>query len=130
MTQDVPRRERQFCALAVADVAIAEWYARVFAMRVTAEIRPADGSLVTVLESPDLVVEIKQRARSVPRDPDAEGFMKVGWFVPSVAGELERLVAAGVTIAVPVTDQPELDIRFFILEDPEGNPIQIFENLA
>lgn len=72
MTQDVPRFERQFCGLAVADLAIAEWYARVFTMR----------------------------------------------------------VAAGVTIAVPVTDQPEFGIRFFILEDPEGNPIQVFENLA
>jgi hypothetical protein len=98
VTQDVPRHERQFCGLAVADVAIAAWYARVFAMQVTAEIRPADGSLVTILESPDLVVELKQRARSVPRDPHAEGFMKVGWFVPSVAVEHERLVTAGVTM--------------------------------
>ena len=126
----MPRHGRQFCGLAVADAAIAAWYARVFGMQVTAEVRPADGSLVTILESPHLVVEIKQRARSVPRDPDAEGFMKVGWFVPSVAEEHDRLVAAGVPVVVPITDQPELGIRFFIVEDPEGNPIQIFENLA
>ena len=130
MTGEAPRHGRQFCGLAVADVGVAEWYARVFAMRVTAEIQPADGSRVAILESPDLTVEIKQRARSVPRDPDAEGFMKVGWFVPSVADEHARLVAAGVTIGVPVVDQPELGIRFFIAEDPEGNPIQIFESLG
>jgi predicted enzyme related to lactoylglutathione lyase len=130
VTQALPRHGRQFYGLAVADVAVAAWYARVFAMEVTAEIRPADGSLVTILESPDLVVEVKQRARSAPRDPDAEGFMKVGWFVPSVAEEHARLVAADVTITVPITDQPEFGIRFFIVEDPEGNPIQIFESLA
>jgi predicted enzyme related to lactoylglutathione lyase len=126
---EAPRHGRQFCGLVVADLAIAAWYARVFDMEVSAEIRPTDGSLVTILESPDLVVEIKQRVRSVPRDSEAEGFMKVGWYVPSVADEHARLVAAGVTVGVPITDQPELGIRFFIVEDPEGNPIQVFESL-
>jgi predicted enzyme related to lactoylglutathione lyase len=129
VTSDPPRRVRQFVGLAVADVGIAEWYARMFALEVTAELSPDDGSRVSILESPDLVVEVKQRARSMPRDADAEGFMKVGWFVPSVAEEHDRLVAAGATIAFPVTDQREFGIRFFMVEDPEGNVIQVFESL-
>jgi hypothetical protein len=50
--------------------------------------------------------------------------------VPRREREFCGLAVADVAIAVPATDQAELGIRFFILEDPEGNPIQVFENLA
>ena len=50
--------------------------------------------------------------------------------MPRHGRQHDRLVAAGVPVVVPITDQPELGIRFFIVEDPEGNPIQVFESLA
>jgi len=116
---------RHFWALVVSDIALADWYVDMFGLQVTATLHPDDGSVVAILEDDAHVLELKQRARSVPRDPAAEGVMKVGWFVPSVAEEHARLAAAGAAVE-PVIEQPELGISFFFVVDPEENVIQIF----
>lgn len=121
---------RHFWAVIVRDIALADWYVEMFGLTVTATLRPADGSVVAILEDDAHVLELKQRSLRADREPLAEGYLKVGWFVPSASDEHARLAAAGATLPGPVVEQPEHGIRFFFVEDPEGNVIQIFERMV
>lgn len=120
---------RHFWAIAVSDIDVAHWYVEMFGLEPTTTLRPPDGSIVTILESEGHLLELKQRSAPAQRHPLGEGYMKVGWFVPSVSEEHARLDAAGAR-PEPVIDQPEHRIRFFFVEDPEGNTIQIFERIV
>jgi catechol 2,3-dioxygenase-like lactoylglutathione lyase family enzyme len=117
---------RQFWALAVGDVAVADWYVEMLGLTRTATLHQPDGSVVAIVEDDARIVEVKQRSARADREPLAEGYLKVGWFVPSVADEHARLAAAGAAPG-PIVEQPEHGIRFFFVADPEGNTLQLFE---
>jgi predicted enzyme related to lactoylglutathione lyase len=119
----------QFWAIAVADLSLADWYADHFELEASAPFTAGDGSRVTILRGESLIVELKQRREQIDRVDGAVGYFKVGWFVESVDNEKMRLEAQGVEVLTPVIEQSEFGIRFFLIADPEGNLIQIFEHL-
>ena len=123
---------RQFWAISVRALETADWYVRNFGMKVTHEINPTDGSRVKILENDDAMIEMKPRPATASVEATNEsathdGYFKVGWFVPSLDTEFERLSRNGVTFSQKPIEEKQFAIRFFIVLDAEGNPVQIFE---
>jgi TolB protein len=129
---------QQFWAIAVRDLATAEWYERNFGMRVTHSMTaPDQSSQVRILENDAAVIEVQHHRDAVPRqslrpgirDYEVHGYFKVGWFVPDLGAEHARLVANGAQVRLAPVTQKDFGIRFFMVADPEGNLIQLFERL-
>ena len=131
--------QQQFWALAVRDLSTADWYVRNFGMSVRHEIAAPDGSSrVKILASEAAVIELQQHRDAVPRgalrqgirDYEVHGYFKVGWFVADLDAEYARLVNNGVTVRLKPVEQREFGIRFFMIADPEGNLIQLFQRIG
>lgn len=124
---------RQFWAVSVRTLQTADWYVLNFGMTVAHEINLPDGSRVRLLENEAVLIEMKQRSE-MPSDPASQGgagygYFKVGWFVANLGSELERLTRRGIVPVTQIIEQRPLGIRFFVVQDPEGNPVQIFERI-
>jgi catechol 2,3-dioxygenase-like lactoylglutathione lyase family enzyme len=59
------------------------------------------------------------------RTPEAGGWNRIHFIVEDIASEVERLRAAGVTFRNDIISGP--GGRQIVLDDPSGNPIELFQ---
>jgi catechol 2,3-dioxygenase-like lactoylglutathione lyase family enzyme len=59
------------------------------------------------------------------RTPAPGGWNRIHFIVDDIAGDVERLQAAGLTFRNDVVSGP--GGRQILLEDPSGNPIELFQ---
>jgi catechol-2,3-dioxygenase len=132
---DVPELSGpQFFALSAADAkATADWYSRVFGVRVYHEFRAPDGGQVVLLRGNRLSIEIVQ----VPgaQSPDAEavknphkthGLFKIGMQVADLDGAVAHLKSLDVKFESQIVDLVQPPLRFVLVRDNEGNFVQLF----
>ena len=58
-----------------------------------------------------------------------QGFTKVGFLVENIDDVAEAIKEKNVKIVYDVTDDPEENVSWMIIEDPDGNVIQFFEEI-
>lgn len=113
--------------------ALAEFYVGRLGFRRMLVIPIEDRPSIQILACGTQVIEIVPAAGPHPARPEGGGLnagpFKFGLEAASFEGAQKMLAGNGVEIAFgPVTD--DNGIRFLILRDPEGNAVQIFENLT
>jgi len=113
----------------------AEWYATNFGLgRVKTGTFP--GGKFIILGSPRLSVEIIQHDSAVDArkqlnihdDYLLRGFFKIGFYVKDLDASVARLKRAHVKIDSEHGSDEQLHLRFAIIQDNEGNTIQLFES--
>jgi len=125
-------------ALSVSNVnKISKWYQDVLGFQFTRRMDFDEyGVHIEFLNSNDFRLELieKQGSKSKKeRMPDLEdksllqGLMKIGFLVENINDISTSLREKGVKVVYDVTDDPEENIRWMIIEDPDGNIIQFFE---
>ena len=80
------------------------------------------GNLRLLLSGPE-----SSAARPMPdgRQPEPGGWNRIHFIVDDIAAEVERLRAAGVTFRSDIVTGP--GGQQIVLEDPAGNPIELFQ---
>lgn len=130
--------EPAFIAVSVSDLdEAAEWYQRILDLEVVRDLRSADGSLrARVLSAGPVVVELVHHTSTVPvadaLEPRAhrfqlQGIVKSGLFVPDIERLYHALGGRGVERDASIGTDRELEWRFFVFRDLDGNRIQAFE---
>ncbi len=114
----------------------AAWYEATFGL-----VRRKSGTFpqgkFIILGSPVLEVEIIQHEASVdarrelkiPNDYLQRGVFKVGFYVDDLDATIARLKERQVRVLMEDGRDPELHLRFALIADPDGNTIQLFQNL-
>ncbi|OYW45277.1 MAG: hypothetical protein B7Z08_03525 [Sphingomonadales bacterium 32-68-7] len=67
--------------------------------------------------------------RPPPGHIGVRGFAHLALLTPDIAATRASLVAKGVTTAGQISDLPSLGIKAMFVVDPEGNPIEIVQQL-
>jgi catechol 2,3-dioxygenase-like lactoylglutathione lyase family enzyme len=105
----------------------ADFYTRAFAFEVGRNASPAfvevrRGRLRLLLSGPE-----SSAGRPMPdgRRPQPGGWNRIHLIVSDIAAEVERLRAAGVPFRNDIVTGP--GGRQIVLEDPSGNPIELFQ---
>ena len=86
------------------------------------------GFTLELIEFQQAVTPATLKAR-IPELEDRDhlvGFVKLGFRVADVDVLARSLEAAGITLRMKPTDDPELHDRFILVEDPDGNTLQFF----
>lgn len=119
-----------FLALRVVDVdAASEWYAGVFDLEEVRRFERA-GLSIRLLQRGGLRVElIEQGGTSEPPDRHL-GLFKIGLYVEEIGPIHADLVARGLDVDDAVLTDDAFGVQTFVLRDPWGNRIQIFEVCA
>ena len=104
-----------------------DFYTTVFGFTVRTNFAPAfadvvRGNLRLLLSGPK-----SSAGRPMPdgRTPEPGGWNRIHFIVDDIDAEVERLRAAGVTFRNEVISGP--GGRQILLEDPAGNPIEVFQ---
>ena len=129
--------EPYFSAVIVHDVdSSTAWYQSVFDLKVKNRINDVErGFRVTILESPTFLLELienrswpaqKKLLADKPEGTRIEGFFKIGFKVPDVDAFLKHLADLKIIPERIYTDS-ETKKRNFLINDPDGNLLQIFE---
>ena len=107
-----------------------DFYTTVFGFTVRTNFAPAfadvvRGNLRLLLSGPK-----SSAGRPMPdgRTPEPGGWNRIHFIVDDIDAEVERLRAAGVTFRNEVISGP--GGRQILLEDPAGNPIEVFQPAA
>jgi catechol 2,3-dioxygenase-like lactoylglutathione lyase family enzyme len=115
----------------VKDVGAAvEFYTKHFGFRVLSQTLPAfadvaRGNLRLLLSGP-----ASSAGRRLPdgRVPEPGGWNRIHFVVDDVAAEVERLRASGVVFRSEIISGP--GGQQIVLDDPSGNPIELFQPAA
>lgn len=126
----------QFFAISAADAKVtAGWYVEAFGLEIIEESTSPDGTVgvvnignervrIEIIEHP----EAKNRQElGIARGYDVHGVFKVGFFVEDIEAEIARLEALGVTFRGRLVEFPSHGVRTILVNDPEGNIVQLFE---
>ena len=104
-----------------------DFYTRHFGFTVRSSAAPAfadvvRGDLRLLLSGPK-----SSAGRPMPdgRTPTPGGWNRIHFIVEDIAGEVERLSAAGLTFRNHIVSGP--GGQQILLEDPSGNPIELFQ---
>ena len=127
-------------ALSVSNVnEISRWYQDVLGFRFSRRMDFDDyGVHIEFLDANGFGLELIEKQGSKPKKelaPDLEdisllhGYTKIGFLVDNINEVAASLKEKDVTIVYDVTDDPEEDIRWMIIKDPDGNIIQFFEKV-
>lgn len=125
-------------ALSVSNVnELSKWYQDILGFQFSRRMDfEAYGVSIMILEKNGFGLELIEKAGSKfkkERIPDLEdvsllrGFMKVGFLVDNIDHTADLLKEKGVKIVYDVTDDPDDNSSWMIIEDPDGNLIQLFE---
>ena len=119
----------QYFAVIVADVdAAAEWYEKVFGLRVVDRTEAENGAFTILnLRNERLMVEIIRDNRSTEASRP-RGFFKVGFQVASVAEVADR-VEQETGERPRVVEMAAHGVEILQLRDPDGNTVQLFTPL-
>ena len=114
----------------------AAWYEATFGLARRKSGTFPQGKFI-ILGSPSLEVEIIQHEASVDarrelkfsNDYLQRGFFKGGFYVDDLDATIARLKERQVRLLMEDGRDPELHVRFALIADPDGNTIQLFQNL-
>lgn len=70
---------------------------------------------------------VKERIAELEDRDHLQGFAKLGFRIPDVDALASALKGRGVKLRMEPTDEPEFHDRFFLVEDPDGNTLQFFQ---
>ena len=118
-----------FLALRVGDVeAAAAWYARALALDPVKQLDAEDGRFrIRILARGNLTVElIEMRGTEAPPQPHL-GIFKVGFYVDDIDAAHRWFREAGAELDDAIFTDDALAVRSFVLRDPDGNRLQVFE---
>jgi|SRR6266498_2677051 len=111
------------------------WYQSVFGLQVKNRINePETGFKVIILESSQLVMELIEDKSSLdtkkilngkPEGTHIQGFFKIGFKVSDVDACINHLKNLKITVERVYTDSSNK--RNFLINDPDGNLVQLFE---
>ena len=123
-----------FSAVIVKNMdASSRWYQSVLGLKVKEQLKDEKaGYNISILESPSFTLELLELKNSIdtkagkPQDKENQGLFKIGFKVNDMDACLKQL--ATLNISVPqVWSDPKTKKRNFIITDPDGNLIQLFE---
>ena len=117
----------------------ARWYVENLGFRVeSGPVRPRPRAGFAVLERDGFRLELIEMADSLPRSVAApvrgsavslQGVFKLAFLVDEVDEAHAALRARGVRIRMAPADSPETGMRFCLIEDPDGNVIQLYARI-
>ena len=127
-----------FFAVSVADLdASAGWYERVFGVETVRDVTSRDGrGRARVMVAGDLVVELVTYQGSIDAAEALEegqhrfalrGLVKTGLFVGDADAAHAALSANELDIDDSVSTDDRIDAKTFVLRDPDGNRLQLFQ---
>ncbi|MBP7868023.1 MAG: VOC family protein [Acidobacteria bacterium] len=134
------RLEAGVFALIVADLdAAAAWYARHLGFRVERRVEAAEaGVRVAFLDRDGFTLEliakrgtvsVKEKQKAAKPETMVRGYLKLGFLVRDLDAWARRFSGAGVAFKIPITADKPTGTRFFLVEDNEGNVLQLFEKV-
>jgi catechol 2,3-dioxygenase-like lactoylglutathione lyase family enzyme len=117
----------------------AGWYMEIFGFKpVLGPLSPASGAAVAVLERGDFSIELvsligsRQRAAATPEPNNPvslRGVFKFGVLVKDLDQAFAALKLRNVPVVLAPVDDATLPIRYCVIQDPDGNMIQVFQRL-
>lgn len=122
-----------FIAVQVRDVdEAARWYADVLGLRPLKRLDDDQGRFaIRLLARGGLVVELIDMPTTVEApEPRVFGLFKAGFYVDDVDAAHARMVRHGVDADEQVFTDETLAARSFLLRDPEGNRLQVFQAVS
>jgi catechol 2,3-dioxygenase-like lactoylglutathione lyase family enzyme len=115
----------------------AGWYMEIFGFKpVLGPLSPASGAAVAVLERGDFSIELvsligsRQRAAATPEPNNPvslRGVFKFGVLVDDLDQAFKALKLRNVPVVLEPVDDATLPIRYCVIQDPDGNLIQVFQ---
>jgi catechol 2,3-dioxygenase-like lactoylglutathione lyase family enzyme len=119
-----------FVAVRVQDVeAASSWYIGVFDLVEVNRVEAADYS-IRILTGPGLSVELIQQSGDVEPAGRPFGLFKSGIFVRDIDAFYREMQRRGVSTDHEVFVDRALQMRSFVMRDPEGNRLQVFQRCA
>ena len=130
--------EPAFFAVSVSDLeASTVWYARVFGTETVREVTSRDGrGRARVTVAGDLIVELIAYEGSIGAEdalPEGQhrfalrGLVKTGLFVTDADAAHATLSVGDIDIDDSVAVDNRIDTKTFVMRDPDGNRLQVFE---
>lgn len=118
---------RAFVAVETPDIARAvSWYARVFGAETVNSFSETDYE-IRILRGPDLIIELVQRKPARPNTVEGHsGLLKSGVVIDDFDHAVQRWTADGITMRGRRIHDRALGLDTVVLEDPDGNMIQVF----
>lgn len=127
-------------AISVSDLnTLSHWYQKVLGFQLSRQIDFDNyGVHIHILELNGFGLELieKQGAKSKKeRMPDLEdgtllhGFTKIAFFVEDIDILADKLKENNVKVIFDITDDPDDNLSWMIIEDPDGNVIQFFSEI-
>lgn len=125
-TPQAMAQSRAFVAIETADIEASQnWYANVFDMQLANSFsRPTFEQ--RILQGGGLIVELIQHTPARTRGPEGLGLIKAGLIIDDLDARQARWQSQGVTMLGRRIHDAALGLDTIILEDPDGNMIQIF----
>lgn len=129
----------QFVALSVGDIdSMAAWYETMFDLEPGTVNELQDGAVrQTSLRNEHLIIELVQHdqaasraSHDIARSYFIHGIFKVGFFVEDIEHAIATLEKRGATFRGRLMEIREHGVRTILVEDPEGNTVQLFEAIA
>ncbi len=119
-----------FVALRVSDLdAAADWYTRVFDLR-EANRLDADDLSIRVLAGHEIVVELIHQVGDTRPESRHIGLFKAGFIVEDIDAFFARMRERGVDTDRQIFVDGALQMRSFLMRDPEGNRLQAFQRCS
>ncbi|NNF26168.1 MAG: VOC family protein [Gemmatimonadetes bacterium] len=118
-----------FFALQVADAEeMAGWYGRVLGLEMLRVIDDEDrGMRIRILSDGVVGVELIEAPGWEVPPQRHRGIFKAGLFVRDIEGAYEWIHDQGVESDARIVTDEVMQVRTFVLQDPEGNRVQLFE---
>jgi hypothetical protein len=134
--EEIKYSGKQFFAVSARNTdSTSAWYERVFRVKLLKEIKPGNGIHVRILGNEHVMIEIAQPIRSGTIEyPGAEkdrftipGYFKIGFYVADIVLAEKYFRGKNVNILHGPFDDKETNSRSFIMEDINGDMIQVLE---
>lgn len=123
-----------FFALSVNDIEKMEsWYTGLFNLTTINRIDVPDGSVtIRLLHRPGLMIELLKHNQAKARDDEnasfnLHGLFKVGFTISNIDDLFKDIKSRNIETVTDIITDDITNSRFFILKDPEGNLIQLWQ---
>ena len=109
---------------------MADWYASVFELEEVLRADPDHGRFsLRILSGGRLNVELIRLHGLEPPEDTGAGIFKTGLHTRDARAVHRRLLDLGVSVDPEPVEDARLGVLTFVLRDPEGNRIQVFESV-
>jgi len=131
---------KNFVAFSVANTdSTSQWYEKTFGLKLLKEIKPADGTVhIRIIGNDSFMIELVQLPNSKPLTACSiennqthllQGIFKVGIFVKDIVLAERYFKGKNIAIMHGVFEDTDTHTKSLILEDPNGNLLQVLEQV-